>query len=84
MTQNNLNTYYQNEQQKFSIAALRKTFNSMVDAQIWQNKLNAIDAFKQSKQLDWNDNWFNRGAGVLGDALRGAVGDILSGSYKVK
>lgn len=44
MKQDNLNTYYQNEQQKFSIAALRKTFNSMVDAQIWQHKLNAISS----------------------------------------
>lgn len=41
MTEDNLNKHYDRQEKQFNIAALRKTFDSMVDAQIWQNKFDS-------------------------------------------
>ena len=83
MTQDNLGKYYNNEQSKLNIGAFKATFKSMVIAQYWQNKYNTIEAQKGYNQVEWNDNLINRGFGVVGDALRGLGGGLLSGSYNL-
>lgn len=48
---------------------------SMIDSAIAENEASIVASEKERKQNEWNDNWFNRGTGVVGDFFR----QLLSG-----